>query len=73
IDLLSSDIDSGRLCEYIQQCEELADCTLIALAGGLSDNEVKNLKHQGFASVVTEPTNLNAILSSIQQSCDIIC
>ncbi|MHC4835532.1 MAG: helix-turn-helix domain-containing protein [Planctomycetota bacterium] len=72
IDLLSNDIDSGRLCEYIQQCEELADCTLIALAGGLSDNEVKNLKHQGFASVVTEPTNLNAILSSIQQSCNIL-
>ncbi|MHC5199676.1 MAG: helix-turn-helix domain-containing protein [Planctomycetota bacterium] len=72
IDLLSSDIDSGRLCEYIQQCEELADCTLIALAGGLSDNEVKNLKHQGFGAVVTEPTNLNAILSSIQQSCNIL-
>ena len=72
IDLLSSDIDSGRLCEYIQQCEELADCTLIALAGGLSDNEVKNLKHQGFGAVVTDPTNLSAILSSIQQSCSIL-
>lgn len=72
VDLLSSEIDSGSLCRYVRQCEELADCTLIALAGGLSPKEVQNLQNQGFDSVVTDPANLNAILSSIQKTCDII-
>ena len=72
VDLLSSEIDSGSLCRYVHACDELADCTLIALAGGLSSNEVRNLQNQGFDSVITDPTNLNAILSSIQQTCDIV-
>jgi excisionase family DNA binding protein len=72
VDLLSSEIDSGSLCGYVRECEELADCTLIALAGGLSTKEVQNLQNQGFNSVVTDPANLNAILSCIQQTCDIV-
>lgn len=72
VDLLSSEIDSGSLCRYVRECEELTDCTLIALAGGLSPQEAQNLQNQGFNSVVTDPANLNAILSSIQQACDII-
>lgn len=71
IDLMSSEIDSGSLCQYVREWEDLADCTLIALAGGLSTSEVQNLKHQGFDAVVTEPENMNAILTCIQQSCDI--
>jgi len=72
VDLLSSEIDSGSLCHYVRECEELADCTLIALAGGLSPKEAQNLQNQGFNSVVTDPANFNAILSAIQQTCDII-
>jgi excisionase family DNA binding protein len=72
VDLLSSEIDSGSLCHYIRESQELADCTLIALAGGLSPKEVQNLQNQGFDSVVTDPANFNAILSAIQQTCDII-
>jgi len=72
IDLLSSEIDSGSLCRYVRQCEDLADCTLIALAGGLSPREAQNLQNQGFDSVVSDPSNLDAILSSIQQACDIV-
>ena len=71
VDLLSSEIDSNSLCHYAHECEELADCTLIALAGGLSPKGIQNLQHQGFDSVITDPTNLNAILSAIQQTCDI--
>jgi hypothetical protein len=71
-DLLSSEIDSGSLCRYVRECEELADCNLIALAGGLSHKEAQNLQNQGFDSVVTDPANLNTILSSIQQTSDII-
>lgn len=72
IDLLSSEIDSGSLCRYVHECEELANCTLIALAGGLSANEVQNLQNQGFDSVITDMANLNAILSCIQQTCNIV-
>lgn len=72
IDLLSSEIDSGSLCKYVHQCEELADCTLIALANGLSPNEAENLKKQGYDSVIANPSDMDAILSSIQRACDII-
>jgi excisionase family DNA binding protein len=71
IDLMSSDIDSGSLCGYVRECEDLADCTLIALAGGLGPQETAALQQQGFDAVVTEPENMNAILSCIQQTCEI--
>lgn len=71
IDLMSSDIDSASLCGYVHNCEDLADCTLIALAGGLGPNETAALQERGFDAVVTEPENMDAILSCIQQSCDI--
>jgi excisionase family DNA binding protein len=71
IDLMSSDIDSANLCGYVRQCEDLADCKLIALAGGLGPKETAALRNRGFDAVVTEPDNMNAILSCIQQGCDI--
>ena len=71
IDLMSSDIDSGSLCGYVRDCEELTDCTLIALASGLGPQETAALQQQGFDAVVTEPENLNAILTCIRQSCDL--
>ena len=72
IDLMSSDIDSGSLCGYVRDCDDLADCTLIALAGGLGPKETIALQQQGFDAVVTEPENMNAILTCIQQSCSIL-
>ena len=72
IDLMSSDIDSASLCGYVRGCEDLADCTLIALAGGLGPKETAALQNRGFDAVVTEPENMNAILNCIQQTCDIV-
>ena len=71
VDLMSSDIDSSSLCSSVREWEDLADCTLIALAGGLSSQETAALQSRGFDAVVTEPDNMNAILSCIRQSCDI--
>ncbi len=71
IDLMSSEIDSGSLCGYVRECEELTDCTLIALAGGLGPQETAALQQQGFDAVVTEPENMSAILTCIQQTCDV--
>ena len=72
IDLMSTEIDSTNLCGYVRGCEELTDCTLIALAGGLSPNEATGLKSHGFDAVVTEPESINAVLNCIQQNCGII-
>ena len=71
IDLMSNDIDSGSLCGYVRDCEDLTHCTLIALAGGLGPKETAALRNRGFDAVVTEPDNIHSILSCIQQSCDI--
>lgn len=72
IDLMSSDIDAVSLCGYVNQREEIQDCTLIALAGGLGANEVENLRRQGFHSVVTNLDNMDGILSCIQESVKIV-
>ena len=72
IDLMSNDIDSGSLCEYVRDCEDLTRCTLIALAGGLGPKETTALQSRGFDAVITEPDNIHSILSCIQQSCDLL-
>lgn len=46
VDLLSSEIDSESICGYVHQYEELADCTLIALAGGLVKTRSKICKNR---------------------------
>ena len=71
LDLMSNDIDSASLCSYVRDCEELTSCTLVAMAGGLRTNEVGNLQNQGFDAVITEPENLNAVLTCIRQTCNI--
>jgi excisionase family DNA binding protein len=72
IDLMSSEIDAGSLCSYIHNCEDIQDCSLIALAGGLGTKEIENLRNQGFDSVVTNPSNIIEVLDCIQQSCNIL-
>lgn len=72
IDLMSENIDAGSLCGYVQECEEIQDCTLIALAGGLSAKEVENLKRQGFHSVVTNPSDIESVFSCIHESCQLV-
>lgn len=69
IDLMSKDIDSGSLCGYVHECEDLADCKVIAIAGGLGPQETAALENKGFDAVVTDMGNINAILTCIQQSC----
>ena len=71
IDLMSSQIDAQGLCRCVQDCEDLKDCKLIALAAGLSPREAQNLKAQGFEAVVTDPENMDAILNRIQDYCDV--
>ena len=66
INLLSSDIDAQHLCGYVRQCEDLQDCSIIALAGGLSENEASNLRQRGFDAVITDTNNMNQVLSGIQ-------
>ena len=72
IDLMSREIDADNLCKYVRDCEDLADCTLIALAGGLGPKEVTTLQQRGFDDVITEPENTNSVLNCIQKCCSII-
>ncbi|MHC4552823.1 MAG: helix-turn-helix domain-containing protein [Planctomycetota bacterium] len=72
IDLMSNDIDAGHLCGYVRGNTELTDCAVIAMAGGLSENEAANLKQHGYSDVVTDPSNINHILAAIQQTYDIL-
>ena len=68
IDLMSREIDSGSICRYVRESEDLTDCRLIALSGGLGYKETEALKKQGFDDVITEPENMNAIKTCIQKN-----
>lgn len=72
IDLMSNEIDAVSLCSYVTESEEIQDCTLIALAGGLGANEVENLRSRGFHAVVTNPNDMNDILNCIHESIQIV-
>jgi len=72
IDLMNSSIDARGLCNDVRSREELSDCMLIALAGGLGEKEAQNLHKQGFDAVVTSTNNINAILACIQKNFTIL-
>ena len=71
VELMNPDIDAHELCSYVRDNDELKDCCVIALAGGLSSTEVQALLKQGFGGVVTEPGNINKILACIQEKCSV--
>jgi len=71
VELMNPDIDAHEMCSYVCDNEELKDCCVIALAGGLSSTEVQALLKQGFGGVVTEPVNINKILACIQEKCPV--
>ena len=71
IDLMSRDIDAQNVCNYVRNNQELADCSLIALAGGLSEKEAKNLERNGFDAVVTDSSDTREVLTHIQRCCSI--
>lgn len=71
IDLMSPEIDAYGLCNYVRGNEELKDCCVIALAGGLSETEAESLLKKGFGGVVTEPGSINKVLACIQERCSI--
>ena len=72
IDLMSNDINAHHLCRYVRNNSELADCSVIAIASGLSNNEAANLQHQGFSAVVTDSSNVMLVLQAIQDSCAVL-
>jgi excisionase family DNA binding protein len=72
LDLMSSDIDAHQICSYVQQTEELQDCSLIALAGGLSEKEADTLRRCGFDRIIIESSNINKIVTVIQDVCSIV-
>jgi excisionase family DNA binding protein len=72
IDLMSPEIDAHDLCNYVRESEELKDCCVIALAGGLSETETASLLKKGFGGVVSEPGNMTKVLACIQEKCSVI-
>lgn len=72
IDLMMSGIDAHQVCSYVQQTDELQDCSLVALAGGLSEKEAANLHSFGFDGIITEPSNTSRILAVIENLCSVV-
>lgn len=72
IDLMSKEIDAHNVCHYVRNSPDLADCSLIALAGGLSEKEAANLQNNGFNAVVTNTADTKQVLTCIQRCCSIL-
>ena len=72
IDLMSRDIDAQNICNYVRTDQKLSDCSLIAMAGGLSEKEAQNLQQNGFDAVVTDSSDMKQVLGSMQECCSIL-
>ena len=66
IDLMSSGIDAHQVCSYVQSTEELQGCSLLALAGGLSEKEAQNLYSHGFDEIILNSGNVDNIIQAIE-------
>lgn len=65
LNLMSDGIDARQICSYIHQTEELQNCTLIGLAGGLSKNEAEHLHVYGFDDIVLNTCEVDSIITAI--------
>jgi len=72
LDLMSSGIDAQQVCTYVHQTEELHDCSLLALAGGLSEKESEKLRTCGFDAIVTDSVNVDRIVNVIEDLCSVV-
>lgn len=72
LDFMSSGIDAHQVCSYVHQTEELQDCSLLALAGGLSEKESEKLLSFGFDAIVTDASNVNKVVSVIEDLCSVV-
>jgi CheY-like chemotaxis protein len=68
IDLMSSGIDAAKVCSYIRQSEDLQGCVLLALAGGLCENEAEHLYNYGFDGIVLNSQNVDNIVHAIRNA-----
>ena len=72
ISLLAGDIDATDICRNIRANEDLQTIKIIALANHLSDSESNALLQKGFDACVTDPTDVTAIVSRIEQATAIV-
>lgn len=68
INFMSDQIDAHQISSYIHKTEDLQDCTLVALAGGLSPNEAENLYTCGFDDVILNSYDVDNIVNAIQNA-----
>jgi len=72
INLIATSIDAEHICSNIKNNAELQTTKLIALAEGLKNNEIEAVLKKGYDACLTDPTNINDIIKTINQVTSII-
>ncbi|MCE5185969.1 MAG: helix-turn-helix domain-containing protein [Planctomycetaceae bacterium] len=69
IDLMNNQVDARQICTYIQKTDELQGCATIALAGGLNQKEAASLLAYHFDAIITDPSDIPAMIAAIENAC----
>lgn len=72
IDLMNSSIEAQQICSYVQKTEELQHCSLVALAGGLSQAEAERLHTYGFDRIIVNSCDMSAIAEAIEDAASVV-
>jgi excisionase family DNA binding protein len=72
INLLAEGIAAEDLCKTIRADEDLQTMKVIALANRLSESESTALLHKGFDGFVSDPSDIDEIITTIEETTAII-
>ena len=72
ISLMAADIDTDHICKNIRSNNDLQGVKVVAIADGLSQNEVEALVQKGYDGHVTNPSDLNCIIKAIEEASAIL-
>ncbi|MCK5000723.1 MAG: helix-turn-helix domain-containing protein [Anaerohalosphaera sp.] len=72
INLMAQNIDAWQVCKNTRANEDLISIKVVAIAEKLKDNEVSALINKGFDAVITDPTDIQAVIATIQEVTAII-
>ena len=72
INLLAKGVEAGSICKNIRANEDLQTIKIIALANQLSESEAAALLQKGFDGYISNPADVDAVISKIEEATAII-
>ncbi len=67
VDMATTDVDPGRLCQAVRASAELNGIRLLAVGGGLDEGQGQGLLQQGFAGYLAKPFEIRQLVELVER------